>query len=66
MHKAVEDVQARFDAVAAEWDNNPTRAAVAQAGFAEVKACDAHTIVRQEAHGGARPYGVFLVTGRAK
>ena len=31
MNKAYEDVQARFNQVAAEWDNNPTRVALARA-----------------------------------
>ena len=66
MNKAYEEVQARFNRVAADWDINPTRVALAAAGFAEVKVCDAHTIMHPDAKGGSRQYHVFLVTGRAK
>ena len=38
---------------------------LAQAGFLDVTARDAHTITRME-NGVTRQYGVFLVTGRAK
>ena len=38
MNKAYEEVQARFNKVAAEWDNNPTRVALARAVVEAIRA----------------------------
>ena len=47
-------------------DRNDVCQWLAQAGFSDVTARDAHTITRPAADGVMRKYGVFLVTGRAK